>query len=501
MESKKESVIELHDMALKPPAIESRFATASGQTKADNANLTIDGSKRYTLQTLEVLAGGKVGDVSDHRIEEAFPWHELKANGLWLSRERLGDNGPKSKLRIEWHPHRDHHKPALPLPFTVYEFAAFLFHGGGDQFLLEEFGGCPICEKELTKLGANSSVEVQLLQACCELIALATNRFGSPDAGVNEDAITEAVKWLLAKKDAGPPKATNSLVTAIPSEPATHTNGDDWRQEPEAARQLIKQANIARPVQLADDADEETKDFWRKFEQDRQKELAADAKRTAEGYHYIFEVAKDLGQQRELGDRAFGNLMLTAANLHTRHRDIKPSVIEQRRLLAHNPYTRFQPQDDELVNAAWLVTRASVNDWLDREKVGYRWGELPEQVTIAEPQGKPKAAEPETSELNSRTLTTPQVSDAFDGVLGFTSMQWKRKLGDVNNHKWLLPARITLGAQPKPSTWCPLKLAELVSEKDMDDSALRRAFLEKQTLKSWLLQWQEQRRQRNAFGQ
>jgi hypothetical protein len=52
MASKKESVIELRDMVPKPPAIESRFATAATQTKADNANLTIDGSKRYTLQTL-----------------------------------------------------------------------------------------------------------------------------------------------------------------------------------------------------------------------------------------------------------------------------------------------------------------------------------------------------------------------------------------------------------------------------------------------------------------
>jgi hypothetical protein len=497
MASKKESVIELRDMVLKPPAIESRFATAATQTKADNANLTIDGSKRYTLQTLKVLAGGKVGDVSDHRIREAFPWHALEADGLWLSTDHtLQLHSAELRARIEWHPQRDHHKPALPLPFTVYDFAAFLLHGGGDQFLEIELGGLPLCEDNLRELGPNSGVEIQLLRAACDLRAQAVNRFDLEKEGVNQDAIAKAAKWLLAMNRldgaTAPNRPTAAIRNVITNEPTAHTTGNDSRHQPEVAHQLIKQGHRAQSTQLADDADEETKDFWREFEQERQKDLAADAKRIAEGYHYIFDVAKDLGQQRGLDDRAFGNLMLTGANLHTKHRDIQRSVIEQRRLLAHNPYTRFPPQDDEFVNAAWLVTRASVNDWLDREKVGYRWDELPSQATVAEPK---------TSELNSCTLSTPQIADAFDGVHGLTSTQWKQRLGDPKHHQWLLPARASQGVAPKPSTWWPIKLAELVSEKNPNDPALKKVFLERQTLKPWLHQWQEQRRQRNAFGQ
>jgi hypothetical protein len=173
----------------------------------------------------KVLAGGKVGDVSDHRIRKAFPWHDLKADGLWLSTDHTHQlHSAKLIAQIEWHPQRDHHKPALPLPFTVYDFAAFLLHGGGDQFLAIELGGLPLCEENLGELGPNSSVEVHLLRTSCELIALAANRFSSPDEGVNEDAIAEAAKWLLSMNQA--------MEVGVTPKPSEVTPGSDAVSKP-----------------------------------------------------------------------------------------------------------------------------------------------------------------------------------------------------------------------------------------------------------------------------
>ena len=60
-----------------------------------------------------------------------------------------------------------------------------------------------------------------------------------------------------------------------------------------------------------------------------------------------------------------------------------------------------------------------------------------------------------------RPLTTPEVAEAFDGIDGQTAKQWRSKLGDVNNHQWLLPARAAR-VSPKPATWWPLKFADLL---------------------------------------
>ena len=98
-------------------------------------------------------------------------------------------------------------------------------------------------------------------------------------------------------------------------------------------------------------------------------------------------------------------------------------------------------------------------------------------------------------------LTTPEMAEAFDGICECDSAQWKRKLGDVNNHGWVLPARTAKGIAPKPSTWEPIVFACLLEKRDATLESLNKKFLKEPRLKPWLHDWQEKRREKNAFGQ
>ena len=98
-------------------------------------------------------------------------------------------------------------------------------------------------------------------------------------------------------------------------------------------------------------------------------------------------------------------------------------------------------------------------------------------------------------------LTTPEIADAFDGINETTATQWRKWLGDVNNHEWLLPARAVKASAPKSATWCPLVFAGLLLERKASVDSLNRAFVTNPRLKPWLKIWQEQKRERNAFGQ
>jgi hypothetical protein len=75
----------------------------------------------------------------------------------------------------------------------------------------------------------------------------------------------------------------------------------------------------------------------------------------------------------------------------------------------------------------------------------------------------PAAVEPApvSKETTPPLLTTPEIAEAFDGIGGQTAKQWRDKLGDVNNHQWLIDARAQKATAPKPATWWPIKFAEL----------------------------------------
>ena len=117
----------------------------------------------------------------------------------------------------------------------------------------------------------------------------------------------------------------------------------------------------------------------------------------------------------------------------------------------------------------------------------------------------PADAPPETREglqvkRTPQPLTTRKIADAFADIDGQTAQQWRDKLGDVNNHRWLLPARAARNSAPRPSTWWPLKFADLLEERGTTLDSLKQAFLHQPALKPWLAEWQEAKRERNAFG-
>ena len=114
----------------------------------------------------------------------------------------------------------------------------------------------------------------------------------------------------------------------------------------------------------------------------------------------------------------------------------------------------------------------------------------------------PAAVEPApvSKETTPPPLTTPDIADAFDGIDGQTAKQWRDKLGDVNNHRWLIKARAQTAKAPKPATWLPIKFAELLLAREASIDSLNRAFVNAPKLKPWLPLWQEKRRERNAFG-
>lgn len=99
-------------------------------------------------------------------------------------------------------------------------------------------------------------------------------------------------------------------------------------------------------------------------------------------------------------------------------------------------------------------------------------------------------------EKGTSPLTTREVVEAF----GFYP-KLKNALGDVNNHRWALPSRIGRGPRPTPSTWDPVKLAlALLNRGKLHEKEITVAFFESPILRNHLLQWQEVRRERNAFG-
>jgi hypothetical protein len=108
---------------------------------------------------------------------------------------------------------------------------------------------------------------------------------------------------------------------------------------------------------------------------------------------------------------------------------------------------------------------------------------------------RPKSALSEAEP--SRSLPTSVMAAAFSFRLGL-----KDALSEADgHHRWLLPARVHKAPRPKPQLWCPLKLAEVLMSRGASEHELHRAFMTEDALKIWRHEWQESRRERNAFGQ
>jgi hypothetical protein len=182
------------------------------------------------------------------------------------------------------------------------------------------------------------------------------------------------------------------------------------------------------------------------------------------------------------------------------------------RLRVRHPHTDLPIDGEKRENVRdWyeLVTREDVNQWLEAQGAAYRWRVV--QSDIEARQGQPKATVQQPADTMKHgegppALTTPGISEAFDGITERSAKQWRDMLGDVKNHQWVMPARVEAGKAPNPSRWCPLTLARILlervpsPEREPCTESLNRRFLNEPALKPWLAAWQEDRRQRNAFG-
>jgi len=170
-------------------------------------------------------------------------------------------------------------------------------------------------------------------------------------------------------------------------------------------------------------------------------------------------------------------------------------------LTVRHPHTDLKYRPEVGRDYCELVTRADVNAWLALDEgSALRWDD---EKAAAPAAAEPALAltEPKQSKARAAPLVTPAIADAFDGIDGLSAMQWRGKLGDLNNHQWLLPALAARGKAPSPSTWWPLKLADLLQGRGVTLDSLNRLFLKAPALRPWLPEWQESKHERNAFGQ
>ena len=80
-------------------------------------------------------------------------------------------------------------------------------------------------------------------------------------------------------------------------------------------------------------------------------------------------------------------------------------------------------------------------------------------------------------------LETPEIAQAFDGVMEWSATRWQKNLSAA---KWAALARIALGEQGGASAlWNPLMLAQLLHGKGADMKLLRGRFQRIPALEPW----------------
>lgn len=96
---------------------------------------------------------------------------------------------------------------------------------------------------------------------------------------------------------------------------------------------------------------------------------------------------------------------------------------------------------------------------------------------------------------NKLALKTGEIAKVFSFLSGL-----EKALSDVNNHQWLLRARVTRGRPRHAATWCPLEVAEAIAARKGHEHELRWAFANEPLLLPWRDAWQRKFKDRNAFG-
>lgn len=182
-------------------------------------------SKTYGLETLARIVAGRTGATDEHGWSDAIhkamlpsyeidpdkSRYEVRGGGLWrnskASPAAVGTPMAEHDV-LEWQPIASDKKPALPIPFTAGEFAAFTLAGFG-VMVIERFEGIDdedeLNDVELGKLGRNGADAKELLREAHRLRLAAVQRFGinvakegEPPTFQLDDASTdEAAAWLL----------------------------------------------------------------------------------------------------------------------------------------------------------------------------------------------------------------------------------------------------------------------------------------------------------------
>src|SRR2546428_342576 len=121
--------------------------------------------KTYSRASLLAMCG-------ERGPKGVLPWHVLRDDGLWLAaREPLTSSGDREVM--QWHPRQDLDMPALPVPFTAYDLAAFFLAGGG-LFLREVFdNGDSLDEAALAEMGSSAGNAREALLEAHRLCVLA----------------------------------------------------------------------------------------------------------------------------------------------------------------------------------------------------------------------------------------------------------------------------------------------------------------------------------------
>jgi hypothetical protein len=147
-------------------------------------------TKVYSLPTLAALCGlrDSSAEGAPSCIESVLEWHEVRDGGLWL-KAPPGLLFPVEREVLSWHPRQERELPALPIPFTARELAAFMLFGGG-WFLYELFADEAKAIGELERLSARNAAEVMRDALALRKEALA--KFERDDEKVRNAAL-----WLL----------------------------------------------------------------------------------------------------------------------------------------------------------------------------------------------------------------------------------------------------------------------------------------------------------------
>lgn len=155
------------------------------------------GPKKFSLAALLDMCGG-----STEAIKEALPWHDLRDGGLWLTDRDFGLAGVELAT-VRWHPRRNSAVPALPVPFTACELAAFFLAGGG-TFLYERFDFEALDADLLSKAGHDSSESIVLSDGYRDALSIAAgDAFGLferalSELGDNADEAREALRETMS---------------------------------------------------------------------------------------------------------------------------------------------------------------------------------------------------------------------------------------------------------------------------------------------------------------